>query len=35
MMVLANGPIFVPWALRKCEALYEDAKGLIMVATMV
>ena len=25
MMVLANGPIilFVPWALRKCEALYE------------
>jgi len=31
----ANGPILVPWALRKYQALYEDAKGLIMVATMV
>ena len=30
----ANGPILVPWALRKYQALYEDAKGLIMVAIL-
>ena len=27
----ANGSILVPWALRKCQTLYKDAKGLIMV----
>ena len=31
----ANVPILVPWTLRNYQALYEDAKGLIMVATMV
>ena len=31
----ANGPVLVPQALRMCQPLCEDAKGLIMVATMV
>ena len=31
----AIGPMLVPWALKNCQAFYEDAKGLIMVATMV
>jgi len=31
----ANCPILVPQALRMCQAVYEDAKGLIIVATMV
>ena len=31
----ANGPILVPWTLGKCQALYEDVKGFIILATMV